>query len=177
MASPYIGEIRLFAGNFAPLDWNFCDGSLLSISQYTALYNLIGTTYGGNGQTNFAVPDLRSRVPVHQGTGPGGTYTMGQSGGVETVTLTTSQMPQHTHPLNFANTGQVLAPSSNVIPAVATTGASLGPLGVYGPLPPNTTLNPNTLKNDGGSQPHSNIQPYQALTFIIALFGIYPTQA
>jgi microcystin-dependent protein len=176
MATPYIGEIRLFAGTFAPLDWNFCDGTLLSISQYNALYNLIGTTYGGNGQTNFAVPDLRSRVPIHMGTGGGGTYVLAQSGGAETVTLSIAQMPQHTHPLNFANTGQVLAPSTNAIPATATTGASLGPLGVYGPVPSNSNLNPNTLKNDGGSQPHNNIQPYQALTFIIALYGIYPSQ-
>jgi microcystin-dependent protein len=177
MTTSYVGEIRLFAGNFAPVGWAFCAGQIIAIDQNQALYQLIGTTYGGDGQTTFMLPDLRSRVPVHQGKATSGTtYTMGQSGGVENVTLTISQLPAHTHPLNFSSTGQVLAPSSNTIAATATTSGSLPNMSVYAAAPGNTTLNPSSVKNDGGSQPHSNIQPYLALSFIISLYGIYPTQ-
>jgi microcystin-dependent protein len=175
MSSPYIGEIRMFGGNFAPAGWAFCDGSLVAISQNDALFNLIGTTYGGDGQATFALPDLRGRLPLHQGQGTGlSNYTLGETGGVEQVTLTVNQIPVHNHALNAASTGQVLSPL-NALPAVATstqTGVE-----VYGPVAANpTTFNNQTIAADGGSQPHSNFQPYLCVDFIISLFGIFPSQ-
>lgn len=175
MGQPYVGEIRLFGGNFAPVGWAFCNGALVAISENPTLFQLIGTTYGGDGQTTFALPNLQSRVPVHQGTGPGGTYTMGQAGGVETVSLTTAQMPLHTHPLAAANTSPTTAPSSGTILGLATANQT-GAINVYGPPPTSTSLNPATIQNSVGSQPHSNMQPFQVLNFIIALYGIYPPQ-
>jgi microcystin-dependent protein len=174
MGQPYIGEIRMFAGTFAPVNWALCNGATLAISSNEALFNLIGTTYGGDGQQTFNLPNLQSRVPLHMGTSNiGGSYALAQIGGVETVTLTTQQMPSHNHTLNAANTGQTLAPSVTTIPALATS--TLTKFGVYGPAPTTTNLNPATIKNDGGSQPHSNIQPFLAFTFIICLYGIYPS--
>jgi microcystin-dependent protein len=174
MPEPYVGEIRLFGGNFAPLYWSFCDGSLLSISDYQVLYALIGTTYGGNGTSNFALPDLRSRVPV--GTASG--YGLGEPGGVETVTLLASNMPPHNHALQTAATGTSPSPAAQW-PSVATApgGVNISPT-LYGtgtaqPVsfsPPAITANP-------GGQPHANVQPYQAIAFIISLFGIYPSPA
>jgi microcystin-dependent protein len=177
MSSPYVGEIRIFGGTFAPVGWSFCNGQLIDISQYGALFNLIGTTYGGNGTTNFALPNLLSRVPVHQGTGGGGTYTIGQIAGVETVTLTTQQIPQHNHLVNATAGGQALSPS-NAYPANATSQGQPGVL-VYDTAtpPPGAKLNPATIQNAGGSQPHPNLQPYVAINYIISLYGIYPTQS
>jgi microcystin-dependent protein len=176
MTAPYVGEIRIFAGTFAPAGWMFCAGQTLSIAEYSTLFALIGTTYGGDGQQTFLLPNLQSRVPIHQGTGGGGSYVMGQPGGVENVTLTTQQMPQHNHSLGAANTGQVLAPTANTIVGAAIAPTQPGNTYTYGPPPGATTLNPNTIKNDGGSQPHNNIQPYVAIYYIISLFGIFPSQ-
>ena len=174
MGQPYVGEIRMFAGNFAPYGWALCNGASLAISNFDTLYNLIGTTYGGDGQQTFNLPNLQSRVPVHMGTSnSGGSYSIGQTGGVESVTLTTQQMPQHNHALFAASAGETLKPSAATIPALATSTQTN--FGVYGPAPTTTNLNPATIKNDGGSQPHSNIQPFLAFNFIISLYGVYPS--
>jgi microcystin-dependent protein len=168
MSSPFIGEIRIFAGNFAPAGWAFCDGSLLAISQFDALFILIGTTYGGDGQTTFALPDLRGRLPIHQGNG----FLVGESGGAEEVTLTTQQIPAHTHPVfataALASTG---SPGGNVAAQMSqvTTFA-------YGTDAPPTSLQPSIVAPRGGSQPHSNLQPFLCVNFIIALEGLFPTQ-
>lgn len=165
MSNPYVGEIRMFGGNFAPSGWNFCDGSLLSIANYATLFNLIGTTYGGDGQNTFAVPDLRGRIPVHQGNG----YVIGQLGGTETVTLTVSQIPAHAHTANGNSTG-----SGSPSPSGAVWGnwsdnqfTSAGATG---------QMNGAALGNAGGNQPHDNLMPYLCVNFIISLFGIYPSQ-
>jgi microcystin-dependent protein len=170
MSNPYVGEIRIFAGNFAPLDWHFCDGSLLPISEYDTLYNLIGTTYGGDGQTTFALPNLQSRIPVHQGTdNVGNVYVIGQSFGAESVTLTTNQLPAHTHALQ-ANSGTGTQSS----PSGATYAVSS--LQMFSSAAPSTALNSQALATVGGGQPHDNRIPFLAVNFIIALFGIYPSQ-
>jgi len=179
MSQPYVGEIRLFAGNFAPVNWRFCDGSLLPISQFDVLFNLIGTTYGGDGQSTFALPDLRSRVPIHQGTGAGlPTYIIGQSGGVESVTLTTQQIPSHNHALIAAGVpGTSAVPSgtevlANESVAHVSGGANYIPYTTSGLV----TMAAQSITATGGSQPHDNIQPYLAINFIISLYGIYPSQ-
>jgi microcystin-dependent protein len=170
MSNPYVGEIRMFGGNFAPAGWAFCDGSLLPISENDVLFNLIGTTYGGDGQQTFAVPDLRGRVPVHNGTGSSGTtYTIGERAGVETVTLGVQQTPAHSHPLlgsdSIANSS---TPAGNV-PAKSTT---FDPylLDVSG-----TAMAAQSIGPAGGSQPHDNVQPFLCVNFIISLFGIFPS--
>ena len=165
MAQPYVGEIRIFAGNFPPAGWFFCDGSLVAIAEYDTLFNLIGTTYGGDGQTTFAMPDLRSRVPVHQGSG----FILGQSAGTETVTLTTQQIPVHTHTPQANTAGGVDSPANAVWGAA--TGAT-----PYGSPPTNAAMNPASVQTTGGSQPHENMIPFQALNYIISLFGIFPSQ-
>ena len=171
MSTPYVGEIRMFGGNFAPAGWNFCDGSLLAVGDFEALFNLIGTTYGGNGQTNFAVPDLRGRLPVHQGTPSFGSFTMGETGGFEQVTLTLSQIPVHGHPYMASTaSGNASVPTSNLA-ANATT------VTVYYEAPSRTAMGPNSIASTGGSQPHNNFQPYLCINFIISLFGIYPSQS
>jgi len=174
MSEPFIGEIRMFAGNYAPQGWAFCDGTSLAITSYEALYQLIGTTYGGDGVTNFALPDLRGRLPLHQGRGQS-TYTLGQNGGLENVTVTTNQLPAHTHTLQATSTGQVQSPAG-AYPAVATsTQAGLQVYGPTGTAP--TTFNPAIVQSDGGGGlPHNNFQPYLCINFIIALVGIYPSQ-
>ena len=177
MSQPYVGEIRMFGGSFAPVGWALCLGQLMPISENDTLFNLIGTTYGGDGQETFALPNLASRVPVHMGTYQGTTFTIGEAAGVETVTLTTQQIPNHTHSLMATTTGQVNAPAGNAIPASATSvqpGLQTygGPAAWVGP----TTLVPATIGSQGGSQPHENLQPYLTINFIISLFGIYPTQ-
>jgi microcystin-dependent protein len=178
MSDPYIGEIRMFAGNFAPAGWNLCDGSLLAISDYDTLFNLIGTTYGGDGQTTFKVPDLRGRVPVHQGNGAGSTYVMGQIGGTEQVTLTSQQLPSHNHLLQAAN-----VPGDTGTPQTGQALSSQGPAGSTPPawLPFNGTnqvpLSGASIGSSGSSRPHGNIQPTVVVNFIISLFGIYPSQA
>jgi microcystin-dependent protein len=166
MAQPYVGEIRMFAGNFAPAGWMFCEGQLLPISENETLFNLIGTTYGGDGQSTFGLPDLRGRVPLHFGNG----FTLADTGGAEEVTLTVSQIPAHSHPLlattsaaNDANPqGAVLAQASTYFPYVNT--------------PSTIAMAPQSVSADGGSQPHNNFQPYLCVDFIISLFGIFPSQ-
>jgi microcystin-dependent protein len=172
----YLGEIRLFAGAFAPRNWHFCDGTLLSITQNTALFSLLGITYGGNGTTTFALPDLRGRVPVGQGTGAGLTdRPIGQSAGTESSTLLVSQIPAHTHAL-FASTN---APNS-ANPAGAIPGQPDSGGVFYAPLlsPPvaPVALDPDVIGNSGGSQPHSNIMASQAISYIIAVQGIFPSR-
>jgi microcystin-dependent protein len=168
-AQPFIGEIALFAGNFAPLGFAFCNGQLLSIADYDALFALIGTTYGGDGQTTFALPDLRGRVPIHQGTNVGNTYVIGQLGGAENVTLNTTQIPAHTHaPVANSNTGNADTPSGNVW-AKATNATP------YGATPATLNLNASTIGNIGGGQAHSNMIPFIAVNYIISLFGIFPS--
>jgi microcystin-dependent protein len=165
MGTPYIGEIRMFAGNFAPAGWAFCQGQLLAISENDTLFNLIGTTYGGDGQETFALPNLASRIPYHVGPG----YALGQSGGVESVTLTTQQIPVHGHQA-AANT-----PNANQnSPAGNVWGAST--LSAYTKAnPSNCTMSPSALLPAGGSQPHDNMPPFLCVNFIISLFGIYPS--
>lgn len=169
MAQPYVGEIRMFAGNFAPAGWMFCEGQLLPISEYETLFNLIGTTYGGDGQSTFALPDLRGRVPIHFGNG----FTLAETGGVETVTLTVSQIPAHSHAfLATRNPTSGTAPSPSVTLGI-TSASTITP---YGTDAPTTSLNPNSVSSTGGSQPHNNFQPYLCVDFIISLFGIFPSQ-
>ncbi len=167
---PFIGEIRLFAGNFAPENWAFCNGTLLAVSQYETLFNLIGTTYGGDGQSTFALPDLRSRVPVHIGNGT----TMGQMGGAEGVALTAAQIAAHSHGLQGTPTNNATSPAG-AFPAALSGGLAPTLYGTGSGSP--TTLAPQSIgPNSGANQPHGNIQPYVALTFIIALSGVYPSQ-
>ncbi|MDQ6616775.1 MAG: tail fiber protein [Actinomycetota bacterium] len=168
MAQPYVGEIRMFGGNFAPAGWMFCEGQLLPISENETLFNLIGTTYGGDGQSTFALPDLRGRLPVHLGNG----FTLAQTGGAENVTVSTNQMPAHAHGfLGTANTATATTPAGNML--AASTGAAVSPYGTDAPL---TTLSPQSTTSIGGTQPHSNFQPYLCVSFILSLYGIYPTQ-
>jgi microcystin-dependent protein len=166
MAQPYVGEVRMFAGNFAPAGWLFCEGQSLPISEYETLFQLIGTTYGGDGQETFDLPDLRGRLPVHWGNG----INLAETGGVEEVTLTPQQIPVHTHPL-LASTavGTSAAPEGNVVAASGSTN-------VYRPGPAGTPLAAQAVAPVGGSQPHTNFQPYLCVDFIISLFGIFPSQ-
>ena len=171
MSSPYVGEIRMFGGNFAPVGWAFCDGSLQSIAQNDVLFNLIGTTYGGDGQTTFGLPDLRGRVPIHAGTGPGlSTRNLAETSGTESVTLTPTQMPLHAH-LPIAGPAEGTATS----PGGQSWAASTATL-PYTASAANTTMNAGALAPTGGNQPHENMTPFLTVTFIIALFGIFPSQ-
>jgi microcystin-dependent protein len=165
MAQPYVGEIRMFAGNFAPVGWMFCEGQLLPISENETLFNLIGTTYGGDGQSTFSLPDLRGRIPVHFGTG----FVLAETGGAEEITLTASQIPSHSHPF-LASTGiaDKSSPQSDVV--AQSTAAQL-----YLEDTPNVSLAPQSITPTGGSQPHTNFQPYLCVNFIISLFGIFPS--
>lgn len=176
MSTPYMGEIRMFGFPRIPVGWHVCDGSLLAIAEYDALYNLLGTTYGGDGQTTFGIPDLRGRVPIHQGTGPGLTNrVLGQLAGVETVTLSVAQMPSHTHAW-IATQGAASSPtpSNNVILATPATDTQyLTAITGYTAYP----LAANTLAASGNSQPHENIMPTLTVNFCISLFGIYPSQS
>jgi microcystin-dependent protein len=166
MAQPYVGEIRMFAGNFAPAGWMFCEGQLLPISEYETLFQLIGTTYGGDGQSTFALPDLRGRLPIHQGDG----FILAENGGVEEVTLTVSQIPAHTHPLlATASPGGVATPVGQLL-AESTSSISL-----YIQDSTNSNMSVAAVSAVGGSQPHSNFQPYLCVDFIISLFGIFPS--
>jgi microcystin-dependent protein len=165
MAQPYVGEIRMFAGNFAPAGWMFCEGQLLPISEDETLFNLIGTTYGGDGQSTFALPDLRGRIPIHQGNG----FILAETGGVEEVTLTVNQIASHTHPLTATSdsgnqtspAGNLVAQSVNVTPYITDA--------------PGGSFNAGAITPTGGSQPHTNFQPYLCVDFIISLFGIFPS--
>ena len=166
MAQPYVGEIRMFGGNFAPAGWMFCEGQLLPISENETLFQLIGTTYGGDGQAIFALPDLRGRIPIHQGAG----LTLAESGGTESVTLTQNQIPAHSHALvASANAAQLSAgPNGSVL---ADAGATL----LYAGAAPSVSMNPSAIGATGGSQPHENMAPYLCVSFIISLFGIFPS--
>jgi microcystin-dependent protein len=166
MAQPYVGEIRMFAGNFAPAGWMFCEGQLLPISENETLFQLIGTTYGGDGQSTFALPDLRGRIPVHQGNG----FILAETGGAEEITLTVQQIPSHTHPYLVST-----ATATQSAPAGAMPGNSAS-VDLY--LEDVTALNlsPQAALATGGSQPHTNFQPYLCIDFIISLFGIFPSQ-
>jgi microcystin-dependent protein len=169
MSQPYVGEIRMFAGNFAPAGWMFCEGQLLPISEYETLFNLIGTTYGGDGQSTFALPDLRGRLPIHQGGG----FTLAENGGVEQVILGVQQIPAHSHP--YVATGN---PDNTGSPAGALVGqlASGGLVKLYSGVAPTAAMAASSIGSTGGSQPHSNFQPYLCISFIISLFGVFPSQ-
>jgi microcystin-dependent protein len=169
MANPYVGEIRMFGGNFAPSGWAFCNGQLLAITENEVLFNLIGTTYGGDGQSTFALPNLQSRVPVHQGTVAGQPFVIGELSGSESVTLTVQQIPAHSHLPTCRAAG-----SDGPNPANAVWGAASD--AQYAAGPPDTSMNAAALPSAGGSQPHDNMPPYLAVNFIISLFGIFPSQ-
>lgn len=171
MPEPFIGEIRMFAGNFAPVGWMFCEGQTLPISENDALFTLIGTTYGGDGQETFNLPNLASRVPIHMGTGPDGTnYTIGEAAGVESVTLSIQQIPVHSHPFT-ASTAAAASTTAN-----GQVIAQSGQRAVYTEDNTTTNLAPNSITPVGGSQPHENCQPFLCINFIISLFGVFPQQ-
>jgi len=172
MSNPFVGEIRMFGGNFAPAGWAFCDGSLIPISENETLFNLIGTTYGGDGQSTFALPDLRGRIPIHQGQGPGisQSYVIGEKAGVEAVTLTTQQIPAHNHNM-LASTAAATnpSPSGNILATSPTISSYV--IDVAGPQ-----LASGAVQGTGGSQPHENRSPLLVLNFCIALQGIFPSR-
>lgn len=163
MAEPFVGELRMFAGNFAPAGWMFCNGAILQISEYETLFNLIGTTYGGDGQSTFALPDLQGRWPIHVGAG----FAQGQTGGTETVTLTTQQIPNHVHQAMGASTATSSSPVGTV-PAQWSDAE-------YSTAAAGGTLLAGGVGTSGGSQPHDNLPPYLVVNFIISLFGIFPS--
>lgn len=165
MAQPYVGEIRMFAGNFAPAGWMFCEGQLLPISEYETLFNLIGTTYGGDGQSTFGLPDLRGRIPVHMGSG----FVLAETGGAEEITLTVSQIPAHSHTFLASGAAASLSsPVGNVLAESATVNPYIQDV-------TNSNMNAAAITSVGGSQPHNNFQPYLCVDFIISLFGIFPS--
>ena len=174
MSEPYIGEIRMFGGFFAPAGWSTCQGQILPIDQNDALFALIGTTYGGDGQTTFGLPDLQGRVPMHVGSG----FVLGQKAGVESVTLTVQQMPIHSHAIQSDGRGG----GDTNVPALNTVLADEGPPGtqqVFTYKPPGGTqvqMSANSIGTSGGSQPHDNMQPYLGVTYILSLFGVFPSQ-
>jgi microcystin-dependent protein len=174
MAQPYVGEIRMFAGTFAPAGWMFCSGQSLPIAENDVLFQLIGTTYGGDGQETFNLPNIQSRVPIHKGQGSGlQNYALAETGGVESVTLTSQQMPLHSHPaLGSLNTGDTNNPG-NAVPGTLQVGQNLTGYGTDNPVAP---LDMSSIGPQGGSQPHENTQPYGTLNYIISLFGIFPSQ-
>ncbi|MNQ39751.1 Phage Tail Collar Domain protein [compost metagenome] len=166
MAQPYVGEIRMFAGNFAPAGWMFCEGQLMPISENETLFQLIGTTYGGDGESTFALPDLRGRIPIHNGNG----YVLAETGGAEEITLTAAQIPAHTHALvattDLANSA---SPADAYLSATATGNK------IYSTASPSIPLSAQEISPTGGSQPHTNFQPYLCVDYIISLFGIFPS--
>ncbi|HEV7642881.1 MAG TPA: tail fiber protein [Pyrinomonadaceae bacterium] len=168
MSQSYIGQIQAFGFNFAPRNWAFCNGQIMSIAQNTALFSLLGTTYGGNGQTTFALPDLRGRSSMHYGQGPGlSNYTIGEQAGQEAVTLITTEMPAHTHALNAASGGKL-----NNVPAANNFGGA----NIYTNAALDSVLDPATIGTAGGSQPHQNMQPYLVLNWCICINGIFPSR-
>lgn len=173
MATPFIGEIRMFGGNFAPRGNAFCNGQIISIAQNTALFSLLGTTYGGNGQTTFALPNLQSQAPMHFGQGPGlSPRVLGEQGGVENVTLATTQIPSHNHQASgLAAVGGQGSPAGATW---ATIVSGRNPLPLYAPAPANTTMNAAALAQAGSNQPHNNMPPYLVINFIIATQGVFP---
>ena len=171
MSDPFVAEIRMFGFNFAPTGWAFCNGQIMSIAQNTALFSLIGTYYGGNGQTTFALPDLRGRVPMHVGQGPGlPSYSIGQMGGETDHTLLATEMPAHSHALNADNNNGAQSVPSAALPARDPSGSPAYGTGV------NTTMAATAISQAGGSQPHNNLQPYLAIHYCIALQGIFPAR-
>jgi microcystin-dependent protein len=164
MAQPYVGEIRMFAGNFAPAGWMFCEGQLLPISENETLFQLIGTTYGGDGQSTFALPDLRGRIPIHQGNG----FILAETGGAEEITLTVNQIPAHAHPMLASNSAATAKAPTGALFAIAQ-----GDVYTSGFTPSN--MSPQSIGPTGGSQPHTNFQPYLCVDFIISLFGLFPS--
>ncbi|HVN01418.1 MAG TPA: tail fiber protein [Caulobacteraceae bacterium] len=181
MSSPYVGEIRMFGGNFAPAGWAFCSGQLMAISENPTLFQLIGTTYGGDGQNTFALPDLQGRLPVHQGTGPGlSPYVIGQQAGTESVTLTVNQIPSHNHNLVASTDVATLTNPSGGYFATAPTVPPSAQAALYvtngAPAPTTGNLTANSVGQTGGSQPHDNVMPFLCVSFIISLFGIFPSQ-
>lgn len=172
MSQPFIGQISMFGGNFAPNGWAFCDGQLLAISQFDALFSLIGTIYGGDGRTTFALPDLRGRLPIHMGQGPGLTNrTIGEQGGSEAVTLSPSDLPAHSHAMS-ASTG--IGANSSPQGAVVASG---GGVSVYRPGAPSVPMAGDAIAPAGGNQSHQNMHPYQTINYIIALYGIFPSRS
>lgn len=168
MSQPFVGEIRMFAGNFQPAGWAFCSGQLLPISENETLFQLIGTTYGGDGQSTFALPNLQSRLPLHQGSG----FVLGQASGVESVTLTTQQIPAHSHvPQCQTASNQAQGPGNGLWAATAPATAQ-----IYANSAPAAAMNQGAVGSAGGSQPHDNMMPYLVVNFIISLFGIFPSQ-
>jgi microcystin-dependent protein len=165
MGQPYIGEIRMFGGNFAPAGWMVCEGQLLAISENEPLFQLIGTTYGGDGQSTFGLPDLRGRLPIHQGNG----FTLAETGGVEEAALTVIQTPAHAHPFLAAGVDGNQTPAQGALPAHSLNATP------YINFPPDADMKPSIVGPVGGSQPHTNLQPYLCVDFIISLVGIYPT--
>ena len=174
MADPFVAEIRIFPFNFAPKGWAFCNGQILPLSQNTALFSLLGPTYGGDGKSNFALPDLQGAVPLHVGgnqPGPGlSTYDLGQSGGTDTVTLLTAETPVHTHSV----TSQTIDQGDNRIPGPTL---NLGNTQMYSTAAPNATLDPSAVSIVGSGQPHNNLMPYLTLNFCIALQGVFPPRS
>ena len=176
MSEPFVGEIRMFAGTFAPRSWALCDGQLLAISQNNALFALLGTIYGGDGRTTFGLPDMRGRIPLHQGSGPGLTpRQIGSRGGSETVTLTANQLPAHTHA--FQASDEAADAGYPAAAVVANTGATPTYYNPATPSAPDTDFPAGTLSNAGGGQAHSNVMPFLCINFIIALFGIFPSRS
>jgi microcystin-dependent protein len=174
MGSPYTGEIRLVGFNFAPVGWALCNGQPMAISQNEALFQLIGTIYGGDGQSSFVLPDLRSRVAVHQGVQQGTSYVIGETGGAESVALTTNQIPSHMHALNAAADGQTATPGPGVVLGTPVSIDHVyAPQGVNQPTP----LSPNSVAVAGSNQPHENRMPFLTINYIVCLYGIFPTQS
>lgn len=177
MSSPFVAEIRMFAGNFAPRGWALCNGQIIAIAQNTALFSLLGTTYGGNGTSNFALPNLQGRVPIHSGQGPGlSNYVVGETAGVETVTLLQSEITGHSHTLSAEDPGigsaDQSAPGPTSVLAQSTGGFAFRADATTQPVP----MNQSAVSTLGGGQPHNNLQPYLAVTFIIALQGVFPAR-
>lgn len=175
MAEPFIGQIVMFGGNFAPRNWAFCDGQLLQISQFQALFSILGTTYGGDGRTTFGLPELRGRVPMHPGNGPGlSSRRLGEKSGVEDVTLTTAQMPSHTHQAKCDKT--VGAGHTNVAEGAVWANDAGASTATYSTNIPDADMASAAITNMGGGQSHTNVQPFQTVNFIIALNGIFPSR-
>jgi len=170
MSQPYVGEIRMFGGNFAPAGWAFCDGSILGILDYEVLFQLIGTTYGGDGQNTFALPDLKGRLPVHMGTNQGSTFVMGQKTGLQSVTLTSLQIPLHSHTLQAGAGGTRATSPANAL--LASGGPELYASNRVAPI---TGVSASIAAAGSGNQPHDNTMPYLCVSFIISLFGIFPS--
>ena len=169
MGQSYIGEIRMFGGNFPPFGWAFCNGQTIDISENSALFNLIGTTYGGNGVTTFNLPNLQGRIPIHQGANQGVPFIIGSIGGTENVTLTLSEIPSHSHTVAAKTSATATSPSGAVYGGNAAHA-------IYSAKAPSAPMNAGMVGVGGGSQPHNNLMPYLAVSFIISLFGVYPSQ-